>query len=937
MKSIINKGFHRFKILKCHDCDPDEPTLEFRNTTSAFSFLSIFISDPFNMMILRDAFARSSLCADLYSLYRLTDHDVCQRLAYQIASGYIKLVPVGVPYALPISGPEEIEATGTTIIPPIHTEVSRKLSEPEEAEADEIPKFEVITTNVAPPIPTEISEQLSEPELEPKMDELPAEESPHGGLEVQKPEPMLVPPPSDEPELQVEPRLVLNNVDHHFAPSVEIVNFDYSIQGLRDEKIDLEISSDHYPNNPIYTRELTANDKADGDHKIISWNGRANGGGPLQNKYINPLYAPYKVKMKCAKIANGKTDEKLFLVLYHSIKIQDGTYTADDNEPDANAELIKWVQYKLNKLGYFAGPVDDTDRPQLRRAIRRYTYAMPGLFGINKTIDDRNNAKFQQQLRDGKGTRQILQNNHFPAVGTQAKAYIDHDYFYAGEHDFLNAQGHTAKDTAMLDRFEWPLEVKVYLLSKNDGDGTKNGIDASQAVGPVDIEWSVEDTPEDTTHLPAPGNLHIPSRTRNYVQAALQATRAVAGNNDNDNCPDTNGNGQRHNPARNADYFGIGNYPEPFTSQNVGGVVYTKVHVNANANPNKIGRAGVLFRGSYIAGDTYKVKAKISFTRHNADNGQLVQSHTDLANKTNKTLDKMLGAETGEIVIWRRHHISALVNWPDPGRDIDFNGIAQMYEYANCELDITHEDYDIEDLYDTAIKRDALLDVLHNHLPMWERDNMVFNNKGLYPFPIRPQRLNESAADYKIYINGEVYEGLPNINMTFDIIAESLYDQVSGLRPAGTIVLRANLVAPVRIRRKLPLLLRFGLIRSIEDWFDWHPNYYSGDQLHAVSAGNNKGVALLDNAGTVMDKDKYLFAHEMAHCRYMQHWEAPGGQDQDHDQNDHNCIMSYAERIPTRPNLHWSKGNLDEPRFCGKCILKLRGWDVRAGGMPAQS
>jgi hypothetical protein len=142
MKSMINKGFYRFKILKCHDCDPDEPTLEFHNTTSAFSFLSMFISDPFNMMIFRDVLAESSLCADLYRLYRLTDHDVCQRLACQIANGYIKLIPEvdKIPYALLGGEPKETEAfeapvpetaAGKTVALPISEEISEQLSETE--------------------------------------------------------------------------------------------------------------------------------------------------------------------------------------------------------------------------------------------------------------------------------------------------------------------------------------------------------------------------------------------------------------------------------------------------------------------------------------------------------------------------------------------------------------------------------------------------------------------------------------------------------------------------------------------------------------------------------------------------------------------------------------------------------------------------------------
>jgi hypothetical protein len=78
----------------------------------------------------------------------------------------------------------------------------------------------------------------------------------------------------------------------------------------------------------------------------------------------------------------------------------------------------------------------------------------------------------------------------------------------------------------------------------------------------------------------------------------------------------------------------------------------------------------------------------------------------------------------------------------------------------------------------------------------------------------------------------------------------------------------------------------------------------------------------------------------MAHCRYLQHCEVNlggGATPQEHDQSDHNCVMSYAEFIDSRPHLHWSKRSREEPRFCGKCVLKLRGWDVRDQALPAHS
>jgi hypothetical protein len=109
---------------------------------------------------------------------------------------------------------------------------------------------------------------------------------------------------------------------------------------------------------------------------------------------------------------------------------------------------------------------------------------------------------------------------------------------------------------------------------------------------------------------------------------------------------------------------------------------------------------------------------------------------------------------------------------------------------------------------------------------------------------------------------------------------------------------------------------------------------------------------LLDNGMTHEEQDGFLFAHEMGHCRYLLHHQTDRDvhdptspkfgvtqydNPNDHDRNDHNCTMCYPDGIATRPGLTWNKGDSTESRFCGKCLLKLRGWNVRDPALPASS
>jgi hypothetical protein len=88
---------------------------------------------------------------------------------------------------------------------------------------------------------------------------------------------------------------------------------------------------------------------------------------------------------------------------------------------------------------------------------------------------------------------------------------------------------------------------------------------------------------------------------------------------------------------------------------------------------------------------------------------------------------------------------------------------------------------------------------------------------------------------------------------------------------------------------------------------------------------------------------EHLFAHEMTHPLFLRHWQEgeeaikPGfSWPVDHDLADTNCIMSYPAIL--RPNCHTHYGYTRyQPQFCGKCNLKLRGWNLGAAALPESS
>lgn len=87
-----------------------------------------------------------------------------------------------------------------------------------------------------------------------------------------------------------------------------------------------------------------------------------------------------------------------------------------------------------------------------------------------------------------------------------------------------------------------------------------------------------------------------------------------------------------------------------------------------------------------------------------------------------------------------------------------------------------------------------------------------------------------------------------------------------------------------------------------------------------LSTGQSKGVLLMDQRDP--DAAHYVWAHELGHSLFLYHWKNTGENNtQDHDNDDDYCVMMYPGT---------GEAAKIDPDFCGKCLLKLRGWNEKA-------
>jgi hypothetical protein len=473
----------------------------------------------------------------------------------------------------------------------------------------------------------------------------------------------------------------LTSVDHHFVPGTdknEHLRIKYDLSGFADSRVLVQVLSDQHSPAIVFERELTAEEKSNGSGKLIEWDGKTNcASGPLQGKYVNPLLGKLKVRLS-APDSNLRTDDQdqtATRVLVHSVKLVAGSYVADSRRPPAKvnpipavgsaqwANHVKWVQYQLNSLGYFAGAVDGTLNAQTKRAIKRYTYEM-----IDTAEHDRaDDPGFVRSL----GTYELIHMfmsdwGVIEEKTKSSKVYIQHNYFYhteggTGTTNWNVPDGHWHKESdatnakgGKLDRFELPLEAVITLESRNQlaFDANHAGVTAPEAVGELEVEWSVIDPPEDLSVLPAYVANTSPTRAVDYingVRANVTGVNPPTAATGGDNCPPACG-------GFNADFFGqllpaFAVRPGANSSKAI-----SKVHQDAVAQREKIGATAVLFRGSHIGGDNFVVKASLTFDGK-PNQAALEREHTGFQN--GPTLDTHCSAQTGIMTVWRKRRLSA--------------------------------------------------------------------------------------------------------------------------------------------------------------------------------------------------------------------------------------------------------------------------------------
>jgi len=295
--------------------------------------------------------------------------------------------------------------------------------------------------------------------------------------------------------------------------------------------------------------------------------------------------------------------------------------------------------------------------------------------------------------------------------------------------------------------------------------------------------------------------------------------------------------------------------------------------------------------------------------------------------------DDLPSEQTGTMRIKRRCKVAMIINWPARSRAINWGEVGGMYEEGHNEIDTTDITTENINAVITQAQYRTMCAAANGAPP--SGDNYTLHNDGLYGLRVPDQTaLGLNAALYRTRLQqvcGDFLNSLINNIHLQNLIRDNTRDE----HPEGWIIVMMNGCEPTDI---------------LADPAHGNNTVVEADYVPPVSSlGLHYGIAMINNPDRASDGD--LVVHEMGHCRYLTHHEtgmSPTGgtasdNPDDHDVNDHNCIMCYPWGIPSRnppttaSGLTWNQGDATQPRFCGKCNLKIRGWDFRRPGMPAQS
>ncbi len=537
------------------------------------------------------------------------------------------------------------------------------------------------------------------------------------------------------------------------------------------------------------------------------------------------------------------------------------------------------------------------------------------------------------------------------------------------------------KDRASVARPWIPVEVRLPLMSKKDplevrGNPPPVTPAMRQAIGPIRVDWTFIELPQNAGDIPSPN-------TSNH--RARRWTREVVRHN----CPERlNGVDCGGIRPQNLDSyyraaFGFGNADslEPWLARDDAGTktVCSVVHDDLGQDREKVyqdyvGKAGVYLRPSRIAGDGYVFCAQVSFA-------PLPGGAVDFPNRAvlEKRYPRRPLVRSAGLRNWRKTSFRGYIGWlslPQAGWQAAMGHAAAYYRPAYVHF--VHEsgvaqEFRVEDLI-TAEEFERLVD-RHLNKPgsLYEGLQPQYTPGYVWPYlHLRRYGIPARAGDLTAFLRW-LYDGF--LDSAWRIYREPLLYLLIRKIETKYGRLRGHILAEFESSPNL-LIVEYtcdGCNQQVTEVANdptqsGTPDPHTG--INTSSDYRDRRCFNLGCAGTFRESHRrtltlplpavgvalggcWLFrprnsatwAHEIGHHRHLEHAQAnngdvdpaPGAKNAQHDSaaNPHQAAAPQPHQRGWDRYCIMSYDDTADQLFCGKCLLKNRGWAVESIANPA--
>ncbi len=489
--------------------------------------------------------------------------------------------------------------------------------------------------------------------------------------------------------------------------------------------------------------------------------------------------------------------------------------------------------------------------------------------------------------------KDLFDHVSLPAEKGSETIYLISNLFSTGD-DKANNTAFTEYQTLWDDGPNIPVFAKLFVKSSSDAKE-----DVPKAIGKVRLLWDWEDSKEDVS-------IHF-TQGKEFIKDSIDYYRKST-KPKGDNCHKDRGGkrgddtkpvfpaqaGYAEAAALTADTF-------PFKVES-GGTRKWSSYSETWRTGNLIGKTGVMFQPSRMAGDEYIIHAYFPHNRKK-------DGKDDLDTDKDDDLKHAVTVKSGKWQVWREIHIVRYYTKDASIPAINFGTVAGYYSKAYVKVDDKSGGPQASMAnYDTKIRAHLAGRAAHDRSAVSTGDQGTITQAGIQ---------FRSYAGFQTQFKAD--SGKTNPQLQAWLVSN-------------------NLDTPDKYETRLEAITDDVVVATCNEYFSaseginvFQFNFYWVTE-DGIDSGTN-GFASTDFANATLKKAGYIqcrvnygarsknnmqqtTTHEMGHIMFLPHAFSASGYEEDlHDKKSHwnNCTMSY---------------NYDrERKFCGFCLLRMRGWD----------